>query len=34
MQYRYSELDGETLIIEIEDGDTGDIVDQIGRAHV
>ena len=34
MRYRFSELDGQTLIIDIEDGDTGDLVDLLNsRGH-
>ena len=34
MQYRFSELDGQTLIIDIEDGDTGNLVDMLdSRGH-
>ena len=34
MQYRFSELDGQTLIIDVEDGDTGNLVDMLNsRGH-
>ena len=34
MQYRYSELDGETLVIEIEPDDEGELVDLLdSRGH-
>jgi len=34
VRYRFSELDGRTLVIDIEEGDTGDLVDLLNsRGH-